>query len=95
MTTEYIFHDDMVCWCAAEKSTESHVGREDVVGDPDKDRIWMVSHIVVIRLEQVGLEKGVLKTAWEALDNEVTIERGEKGLEGRSVTLGGFQHCLK
>jgi hypothetical protein len=68
----------MVGWRASKESTKSYIGREDIVRDPYQDRVWVVSHVIIVWLEEVCLEKGMLETTGEALDDEVAIETAEE-----------------
>ena len=76
----------MVGWRASKESTKSHIGREDIVRDPYQDRVWVVSHVIIVWLEEVCLEKGMLETTGEALDDEVAIETAEECLPSRTVS---------
>lgn len=40
----------------------------------------MVSHVIIVWLEEVCLEKGMLETAREALNDEVAVKRAEERL---------------
>lgn len=77
---ENVLHDNMVCWRASKESAESHIWRENIVCDPHQDGVWMVSHVIIVWLEEVCLEKRMLETAREALNDEVAVKGGEERL---------------
>jgi hypothetical protein len=63
---------------AAKDSTEGHIWGDEVIGYPDKYRIRVVTHIIIIWLEEIGLEKRVLEVSWKAFDNIVSVASAEK-----------------
>lgn len=66
--------------CAAKDSAKGHVWGDEVVGYPDQHRIWVVAHVVVVWLQEIGLEERVLEVTREALDDIAFIKCTEECL---------------
>lgn len=64
----------------AKERTERNIWRKNIVCYPNQDGVRVITHELVIGLEEVCLEEGMLEMTREALYHEMAIKGTEESL---------------